>query len=103
MVVLYKNESVEVKTGVPQMSDKSGPILLVEDSVDDFEATLRAFRQTGLANPLVHATSGESALEYLQAGNRPCLILLDLNMPGMGGIKFLEKIKKDASPPMLIC
>lgn len=96
--MLYKKETGEVKNRMPQTTDnKSEPILLVEDSVDDFEATMRAFRQTGLANPLVHAPSGESALEYLQAGNRPCLILLDLNMPGMGGIKFLEKAKKDAA------
>lgn len=77
------------------MPDKAGPILLVEDSADDFEATVRAFKKTELVNPVVHATSGEMALECLQAGTRPCLILLDLNMPGMGGRKFLERVKQD--------
>ncbi len=79
------------------MTDRYGPILLVEDSIDDFEATVRAFKKTDLVNPLVHATSGERALEYLCSGIRPSLILLDLNMPGMGGQKCLEKIKKDAA------
>jgi len=77
---------------------KTGPILLVEDSADDFEATVRAFKKAELVNPVAHATSGEQAFEYLRSGGaRPCLILLDLNMPGMGGRKFLEKIKRDAA------
>jgi two-component system response regulator len=77
------------------MSDKLGSILLVEDSVDDFEATVRAFKKANLVNPLVHAVSGEQAFEYLRHAAKPCLILLDLNMPGMGGCRFLEKIKQD--------
>jgi DNA-binding NarL/FixJ family response regulator len=77
------------------MSHKTEPILFVEDNPDDFEATLRAFKKAELVNPLVHADCGERALEYLRVSARPCLILLDLNMPGMGGRKFLEKIKQD--------
>ena len=79
------------------MPHRSGPILLVEDSADDFEATVRAFKKAKLINPLVHATSGEAALEYLHTTARPSLILLDLNMPGMGGRKFLEKVKQDTA------
>jgi two-component system response regulator len=73
------------------------PILVVEDSMDDFEAVKRAFRKTGISEGLRHATSGEEAMEYLQAGTqaRPRLILLDLNMPGMGGRKALALIKQD--------
>ncbi len=77
------------------MSDQASPILLVEDCTDDVEAAVHAFEKVGLVNPLQHAASGECALEYLRASARPCLILLDLNMPGMGGRKFLEKIKQD--------
>jgi len=68
------------------------PILLVEDSQDDYEATVRAFQKAGLVNPLQHAPTGEKALDCLYA-ERPCLILLDLNMPGMGGRRFLERVK----------
>ncbi len=75
----------------------SGPVLVVEDSIDDFEATQRAFRKAGYEAPIQHVTSGEDALSYLKAANGtwPALILLDLNMPGMGGRKTLEIIKKD--------
>jgi two-component system, response regulator len=74
-----------------------GPILVVEDSSEDFEAVQRAFRKAEVPNNLEHVGSGEAALAYLRtAGNkRPSLILMDLNMPGMGGRKALEIIKQD--------
>ncbi|TAL38785.1 MAG: response regulator [Alphaproteobacteria bacterium] len=76
---------------------RQGPILVVEDSIDDFEATQRAFRKAGLDKKIEHLTSGEAALAYLRTPGSPwpSLILLDLNMPGMGGRKTLEFIKKD--------
>lgn len=72
------------------------PILVVEDSEDDFEATRRAFTHANLRNPIAHAASGDAALEYLQSHteNPPGIILLDLNMPGMDGRKTLEIIKQ---------
>jgi two-component system, response regulator len=75
---------------------KAQPILIVEDSVDDFEATKRAFAKVNLRNPIEHASCGEDALTYLRAANteKPGLILLDLNMPGMDGRKTLEIIKQ---------
>ncbi|MBI3441607.1 MAG: response regulator [Proteobacteria bacterium] len=77
------------------MAHGSGTIFLVEDSPEDFEATRRAFKKIGLQNPLVHVSSGEAALEYLRANPRPSLILLDLNMPGIGGHEVLKIIKQD--------
>jgi two-component system response regulator len=73
-------------------------ILIVDDSEDDVEASRRAFRKAGLETPLQHAASGEEALNLLKSpagGGRPCLILLDLNMPGIGGRKTLEILKQD--------
>lgn len=71
-------------------------ILIVEDSEDDFYATQRAFAKANLHNPLARVTSGEEAMAYLKgATEKPGLILLDLNMPGMGGRKTLEMIKKN--------
>lgn len=73
------------------------PILIVEDSMDDFEATKRAFSKTNLRNPIAHVVSGDQALDYLKNNNEiPGIILLDLNMPGMDGRMTLESIKQNA-------
>lgn len=76
---------------------KSQPILIVEDSEDDFDATKRAFDKASLRNPIVHTASGEETMSYLRDTKniKPGLILLDLNMPGMDGRKTLELIKKE--------
>lgn len=75
---------------------ESQPILIVEDSPDDFEATKRAFNKANLRNNIQHAESGEQALAYLRddANTKPGIILLDLNMPGLDGRKTLEIIKR---------
>lgn len=79
------------------------PILLVEDSPEDFEATVRALRQAGLANPIYRCEDGDDALDYLHRRGkyadaakapRPGLILLDLNLPGTDGREVLEEIKQ---------
>jgi two-component system, response regulator len=74
---------------------KAQPILVVEDSIDDYEATRRALTKANLCNPIVHATCGEEALQHLRTQNtiKPGLILLDLNMPGLDGRKTLAIIK----------
>ena len=85
------------------MTEKKSPkyahtILIVDDSEDDAEALRRAFRRTGLETPPHHLYSGEEALDFLKSGaarRRPGLILLDLNMPGIGGRKTLEILKQD--------
>ena len=75
---------------------ESQPILIVEDSADDFEATKRAFVKANLRNAITHVLSGEEALSYLRSDTKtkPGLILLDLNMPGLDGRKTLEIIKQ---------
>lgn len=72
------------------------PILIIEDSDDDFDATCRAFGKANLRNPIERAASGDQALTYLkdEKQTKPGLILLDLNMPGMDGRKTLEIIKQ---------
>ncbi|HEX2223089.1 MAG TPA: response regulator [Thermoanaerobaculia bacterium] len=80
------------------------PILLVEDSPEDFEATRRALNKSGLKNPIYRCADGDEALdflyrrgEYADVGKapRPGIILLDLNLPGTDGREVLAEIKKD--------
>ena len=84
--------------------DNGQPILLVEDSPEDYEATVRALRKSRLRNPIFWCKNGDVALDYLyQRGQyadhvkapRPGIILLDLNMPGTDGREVLTVIKQD--------
>lgn len=78
--------------------NEAQPILVVEDSEDDFDATQRAFTKANLHNPIVHASSGQEAIDYLGAHQRcPGIILLDLNMPGIDGRQTLRIIKQNAA------
>lgn len=71
-------------------------ILLIDDSPDDIEITRRVLLKSGHPVKIVTALRGETALEYLRAGNGlPSLILLDLKMPCMGGIDVLRQIRSD--------
>jgi two-component system response regulator len=80
----------------PKSLHEAQPILVIDDSLDDFEATKRAFAKSNLANVIRHARSGELALAYLRSDDAvmPGLILLDLNMPGLDGRKTLDIIKR---------
>ncbi|MBN2019472.1 MAG: response regulator [Sedimentisphaerales bacterium] len=75
----------------------SKPILLLEDDTVDAMTVKRALKDLQVLNPLVRASNGEEGLEYLRDTNnpKPCVILLDLNMPKMNGMEFLKVIKAD--------
>lgn len=79
------------------MKDNNKPVLYIDDDEVDVMKMQRAFSMLNIASPLVIAENGEAGLEHLHnKGNlSPCLILLDLNMPKMGGLEFLKIIKQD--------
>lgn len=90
------------------MSDDVRPItiLLVEDNLQDIEITRRAFAKGRVRNDVMVVRDGEEALDYLyrrgkfqdpNASPRPGMILLDLNLPKVGGLEVLQQIKKDES------
>lgn len=78
------------------------PILIVEDSEEDFEALRRFFSKYQVINPIHHCGDGDEALDFLyREGDYeellhqpyPALILLDLNLPGTDGREVLAEIK----------
>jgi len=80
-------------------------ILLVEDNISDAELTVRAFRAAGVTQKILRLSDGAEALDFIFRKGRfadrdqalPKLILLDLNMPRVGGIEFLHKLRQDAA------
>jgi two-component system response regulator len=86
------------------MSSSSKIILLVEDNADDELLTQRALRKNNILNELVVVRDGQEALDYLFgqgafAGRdldlQPQVILLDLNLPKIGGIDVLKRLRAD--------
>ena len=85
-------------------------ILLVEDKSSDEELTLRALRKANVANRVVVARDGAEAVDYLFAtgsfsgrdpGDLPQFVLLDLNLPKMGGIEVLQRIRAGQTTRLL--
>jgi len=77
-------------------------ILLVEDDIADQKLIKASIRNEKIANELHCVQTGEEGMDFLyRRGNysngtpQPDLILLDLNMPGMGGKEFLRQVKQD--------
>jgi CheY-like chemotaxis protein len=82
------------------------PILVVEDSNEDFKILQRLMRRMEVQNPIYRCTDGDDVLDYLQhqgiyenirIAPRPSVILLDLNLPGTDGRDVLEKLKQSTS------
>ena len=79
-------------------------VLLVEDNPRDVRLTQRAFEQAGVPHDLRAVRDGDDALAYLHregdyaaadGSPRPDMILLDLNLPRMGGHEFMQRVRQD--------
>src|SRR5712691_11894861 len=79
-------------------------ILLVEDNPSDVELTLRALKKNNILNKVIVVRDGAEALDYLFAkgayasrdsGEVPQIVLLDLNLPKIGGLEVLQSVRAD--------
>jgi two-component system response regulator len=79
-------------------------ILLVEDNPDDEALTMRALKQSKLANEIVITRDGTEALEFMfgtgkfegrDVSHTPAVVLLDLKLPKLSGLEVLERLRAD--------
>ncbi len=73
--------------------NKNGPIIVIEDDMDDQEILGEIFTELNYDNEVIFFSDGEKALDYLlKSPTEPFLILSDINMPRLNGIELREKI-----------
>jgi len=73
--------------------NKSGPIIIIEDDVDDQDILAEIFKELNYKNKLIFFGDSVKALEYLtDTDNEPFLVLSDINMPKLNGMELREKI-----------
>lgn len=76
---------------------KSGPIIVIEDDLEDQQIMDEIFRNLNFPNKVVFFSDGEEAIRYLNATTeQPFLILSDINMPRMDGFQVRDRICQNA-------
>jgi CheY-like chemotaxis protein len=73
-----------------------GPIIIVDDDVDDREVYAEVIRSIGISNQIRFFGGAQDALDYLiTTSEQPFIILSDINMPKINGLEFKEMIQSD--------
>ena len=73
--------------------NKTGPIIVIEDDMDDQQILVEIFQKLGYSNKIVYFTDGNEALEFLNKTDvQPFLILSDINMPRIDGFELRNKV-----------
>jgi CheY-like chemotaxis protein len=85
----------EICSDLALMPERTPRVLVVDDDFEFRETLTYVLRDSGYE--VVSASDGEEALARLRSGPRPCVIILDLRMPGMNGWQFREAQMRDAA------
>ena len=73
--------------------NKSGPIIIIEDDIDDQDILGEIFKELNYNNKLIFFSDSVKALTYLtETEIEPFLVLSDINMPKLNGLELREKI-----------
>lgn len=76
--------------------NKRGPIVIIEDDLDDQEVLKDVFTELKYKNEVIFFTDGEKALDYLtDTPVKPFIIFSDINMPKLNGMELREKIHQN--------
>ncbi|MFD1605312.1 response regulator [Flavobacterium artemisiae] len=76
--------------------NKSGPIIIIEDDVDDQQFLADVFEQLQYPNEIIFFGDGEQALNYLtETTVEPFIIFSDINMPKLNGIELRAKVHEN--------
>src|SRR6476661_9222281 len=77
--------------------NKDGPIIVIEDDIDDQEILQEIFDNLGYENKISYFVDGDEALDYLNKTDvQPFLILSDINMPKVNGFELRNKVFTNA-------
>ncbi|MFT3908406.1 MAG: response regulator [Ferruginibacter sp.] len=75
---------------------KDGPIIIIEDDMDDRFTLEEALKEANVSNDLVFFDNGPDAFEFLKSTKRqPFIILCDVNLPRQNGIEFKRELDND--------
>lgn len=73
--------------------NKNGPIVIIEDDPDDQQILSEVLKDLDFSNEIIFFFDGDKALDYLvNSGERPFLILSDINMPKLNGLELRNKV-----------
>jgi len=76
--------------------NKGGPIIIIEDDLDDQEILNDVFQSLDCKNEVIFFADGEAALAYLTSTElEPFIIFSDINMPKLSGMELREKIHEN--------
>ncbi|MDP4151046.1 MAG: response regulator [Bacteroidota bacterium] len=77
--------------------NRNGPIIIIEDDLDDQEMLLEIFKKLNYKNEVIFFSDSEEALALLNRTDiTPFLIISDINMPKLDGFALRGKIRTDA-------